>query len=102
MDIHINRDSENRIHLKIFGRIDALNFELFEQRMKTLRRMGYSDIVLDFKHVSFVNISAMILIIRFCKEINLEKTGLVILDADPRIQENMNQLGSRHLKWISS
>jgi len=95
----MTRDSDNRICLKIVGRIDALNYDLFEEKLNTLKRMGFTDVVLDFKNVSFVNISALILLIRLSNELNRKRPALVILNADPKIQKNLNDLGSKYLRW---
>ncbi len=102
MDVEVSKFQDHRVCVKVTGRIDALNFELFDKKLKTMKRMGYVDLVLNFKEVTFINISAMILILQMSKEFNKDRDGLVILNANSKIKNRLNEFGSKYLKWETS
>ncbi len=82
------------------GRLDSLNYDLIEFRLKTLIRMGNIFIGLDLTKASFMNIATLALTVTTAMTLRDLNGELAIIAANPEIKANLTEFGGMYLKFV--
>lgn len=84
------------------GRLDSLNYDLIEFRLKTLMRMGYVFIGLDLTKATFMNIATLALTVTTAMALKDLKGELAVVAANSEIKANLAEFGGNYIRFVNA
>lgn len=101
--LHIDLEEiENRIILRIDGRLDAASAPVLERRIKTLLDEHHYYLLLDFSRVDYLSSAGMRLLLSEAKKLKGKKGDLILFSLSDDVMEIIKMAGFDKILHICS
>lgn len=84
---------ENRIILRLFGRIDAATSSILEKKLQLLFEEKHYDLLLDFSDVDYLSSAGLRLLLSATKKLHSLKGDLVLFSLAAEVEEIVKMAG---------
>jgi len=101
--LHIDLENiEDRVILRIEGRIDAATVALLERKIDSLLEEKHNRLLLDFTRVDYLSSAGMRLLLSATKKVKLNKGSLVLFSLNDEVEEVIKMAGFDKILLICS
>lgn len=92
--LHIELENiENRVILRIEGRIDAATVALLERKIDRLIEEKHNDLLLDFTRVDYLSSAGMRVLLSMAKKLKAKKGSFVLFSLSEDVEEIIKMAG---------
>lgn len=101
--LHIDLEEiEDRIILRIDGRIDAASVSILERKINTLLEEKHKHLLLDFTRVDYLSSAGMRVLLSLSKKLKSDKGSLVLFSLNEDVEEIIKMAGFDKILHIFS
>ena len=93
---------ENRVVLRVNGRLDAASAPLLERKINSLIDEGHHRLILDFSQVDYLSSAGMRILLSSTKLLKAKKGSLILFSVAAEVEEIIKMAGFDKILHICS